>query len=106
MGRKEIINKILYKEWELWKKVASNEVIGQYLDEHKEYLRGVINNIEDKEFLRIRYISAILRNELGDYKPNTQEVQKPKVNIDETVYTSAHVHNNKRRSLADLEDEL
>ena len=38
INRDEIINTVLWKEWSIWNKVASNEVIGQYLEENKNYL--------------------------------------------------------------------
>ena len=67
IGRKEIINGILWKEWALWNKVANNETIKQYLEENKDYLCNIISKLEDKEFNRVRYLSSILKNHLGDY---------------------------------------
>lgn len=105
IGRKEIINTVLWKEWAQWNKVASNEKIGQYLEENKFYLISLISRLDNVEFNRIRYLSTILKNKLGDFKPNTKEIEKPKIQIDETFYVST-TNNNKRRSLADLEDEF
>ena len=84
IGRKEIINGILWKEWQIWNKVADNEKIGRYLEENKDYLRDVISRLEDVEFNRIRYLSAILKNKLGDYKPKAREVEKAIARIEET----------------------
>lgn len=108
LGRKEIINTALWDEWEIWKRVASNEVIGQYLEENKEYLKSVISRLDDVEFNRIRYLSAILKNKLGDYKPKVaaKETEKPKIKVDETLYEITSTTRNRRRSLADLEDEF
>ena len=106
--RKEITNTALFAEWKIWNKVADNETIGKYLDENKEFLCGTIARLDDKEFNRIRYLSAILKNKLGDYKPSlvTSEVEKPKINVDQTLYEATSTTRNKRRSLADLEDEF
>lgn len=107
VNRKEIINTILYKEWALWNKVASNEKIGNYLEENQAYLSSVISRLEDVEFKRIRYLSAILKDKLGDFKAKTTEAEKPKVKVEEIIYESVvPIRNNKRRSLADLEDEF
>lgn len=113
IGRKEIINTALWKEWAIWNKVASNEVIGDYLEKNKLYLISTISNIEDDEFKRIRYFSAILKNSLGDYNYKPNQAAQPKIHVEETLYTPAPIsipavtaHNNKRRSLADLEDEF
>ena len=108
IARKEITNTALFAEWKVWNKVANNETIGKYLDENKEFLCSTIARLEDKEFNRIRYLSAILKNKLGDYKPNVivSEVEKPKVNVDQTFYDATPTTRNKRRSLADLEDDF
>lgn len=106
--RKEITNTALFAEWKVWNKVADNEKIGQYLEENKVYLCSVVAKLEDKEFNRIRYLSAILKNSLGDFKPKTvvSETEKPKVKVDESFYESTPVTHNRRRALADLEDEF
>lgn len=106
--RKEITNTVLFAEWKIWNKVADNDKIGQYLYENKEFLYNTIARLEDKEFNRIRYLSAILKNKLGDYKPSVvvSEAEKPKVKVDDTFYEVATTTRNKRRSLADLEDEF
>lgn len=105
IGRKEIINTVLWREWKEWNKAFSNEAIASYLEENKVYLTSTISRLEDKEFNRIRYLSAILKNSLGDFKPK-EKVEKPKVQVDETFYGSTPTTQNKRRSLADLEDEF
>ena len=106
IGRNEIINTILYKEWAVWGKIADNEKIGQYLEENNDYLRSVVSKLEDKEFNRIRYVSAILKNKLSDYRPRVMEEPKPKVetNMNEMMYEIHNTNKNKRKSLADLED--
>jgi YHS domain-containing protein len=72
IGRKEIVNSALWKEKTIWNKVATDEIIAQYLSENKEYLSGVIVRLDDVEYNRIRYLSAVLKNKLGDYKPKTE----------------------------------
>ena len=108
IGRKKIINSALWKEWAIWNEVATNEVIGKYLDENKEYLSSIIGRLDDIEYGRIKYLSAILKNKLGDYKSQAvvKEVEKPKTNIEMTFYEPVQTNNNKRRSLADLEDDF
>lgn len=108
VDRKEIINTILWKEWALWNKVSSNETIGIYLEENKSYLCDAVSRLENNEFLRIKYLSAILRNKLGDFKPKVtvKEDVKLKIKVDETFYAPISTPHNKRRSLADLEDEF
>jgi hypothetical protein len=106
IGRKEILNTALWKEWKEWNKVFSNETIASYLEENKAYLTSTISRLEDKEFNRIRYLSAILKNSLGDFTPKANETEKLKVQVDETFYEATPTTHNRRRSLADLEDEF
>lgn len=109
IGRETIINTILWAEWKEWSKVADDAKIGQFLAENEEYLTSMIGRLADAEFPRIRYLSTVLKNRLGDYKPKLiNEVAKtqPKVVIDETIYEAPTRSLNKRRSLADLEDEI
>lgn len=104
IGRKKIINSALWKEWTIWNEVATNEVIGKYLEENKEYLSGVIGRLDNVEYNRIRYLSAILKNKLGDYKPKTvvKEVVTPKIQ-DEHYETKFKLK--QRRGFEDLEDD-
>lgn len=106
IGRKEIINTALWKERAIWKTIASDETIARYLHANKDYLINVISKLDDVEFSRIRYLSAIIKNNLGDFKQNTQKTEKPKTQVDETFYGTETTKQNKRRSLADLEDEF
>lgn len=112
IGRETIVNTRLFAEWQEWSKVADDAKIGQFLIENEAYLTGIISKLVDAEFPRIRYLSAVLKNRLGDYKPKTQEEVKvqdkmqPNIDIDYTDYEPPTRSLNKRRSLADLEDEL
>ena len=106
MGKEKIINTVLWKEWKIWNEVATNEVIGQCLEENKAFLTSAIAKLDNVEFNRIRYLSTILKNKLGDFKPKEKEIEKPKVKVDETFYGAVQTTQNKRRSLADLEDEF
>lgn len=108
IGRPAIIHGVIWNEWKIWNKVATNEVIAQYLEENRVYLINTISTLEDIESKRILYLSAILKNNLGDYTRKKREVEKPKTQVDNTFYaptTTNSIKNNKRRSLADLEDE-
>lgn len=104
IGRKKIINSALWKEWAIWNEVATNEVIGKYLDENKEYLSSAIGRLDNLEYNRIKYLSAILKNKLGDYKPKTvvKEVVAPKIQ-DEHYETKFKLK--QRRGFEDLEDD-
>ncbi len=104
MGEKEIINTALFKEWQVWNKVADNAKITKYLEENKDYLTSVIARLGSSEYARIRYLSAIIRDKIKAFVPKAEVVEKPKVIVEETIYEAPTQSLNKRRSLADLED--
>ena len=104
MGEKDIINTILFKEWQEWLKVSDNAKIGDYLAKNKDYLSSVIARLGSSEYARIRYLSAIIRDKIKAFVPRVEVAEKPKITVDETIYEAPTQSLNKRRSLADLED--
>ena len=104
MGENEIISTALYKEWQVWNKVADNEKISHYLEENKEYLTSVIARLQSPEYARIRYLSTIIRDKIKAFVPKPKVEEKPKVVVEETIYEAPNQSLNKRRSLDDLED--
>lgn len=104
MGEREIISTALYKEWQVWNKVADNAKIAKYLEENKDYLSSVIARLSSSEYARIRYLSTIIRDKIKAWTPRVEVKEKPKVVVEETIYETPSQTINKRRSLADLED--
>ena len=104
MGEKEIINTILFKEWQDWLKVSDNAKIAKYLEENYSYLSSAIARLSSSEFARIKYLSAIIRDKIKAFVPKAEVVEKPKVVVEETIYEAPTQSLNKRRSLAELED--
>ena len=79
MGVNEILNTALWKEKQTWNKAFSDEFIAKYLQENKDYLTSAVARLDSSEYAKIRYISAILRNSLRDFKPKVVEMERPKV---------------------------
>ena len=79
MDENEIINTVLWKEWQVWNKVANNEKIAKYLDENKDYLTSVIGRLGSSEYARIRYLSAIIRDKIKGFVPKVKIEELPKV---------------------------
>ena len=95
----------MWKEWTVWNKVATNEVIGQYLEENKSYLVSVIAKLDDKEFNRIRYLSAIIKNKLGDFKPKIQVKEVRDVPTIPDEHYETKFKRTIRKGLAELEED-
>jgi YHS domain-containing protein len=104
MGEKEILNTALWKEKIEWNKVFSDEFIAKYLQENKDYLTSAITRLNSSQFAKIRYLSAILKNSLSDFKPKVVEVEKPKVVVTEEYYETKY-KSKTRRALEDLEED-
>jgi hypothetical protein len=79
MGEKEIINTALWKEWQVWNKVADNEKIAKYLEENREYLTSVMMRLGSSEYARIRYLSAIIRDKIKALVPKAKVEEVPRV---------------------------
>lgn len=103
MGEKEILNTALWKEKIEWNKAFSDEFIAKYLQENKDYLTSAIARLNSSQFAKIRYLSAILKNSLGDFKPKVVEVEKPKIVVEEHYETK--YKSKARVALDDFEED-
>ena len=103
MGEKEIISTALFKEWQVWNKVANNEKIAKYLEENCTYLSSVIARLSSSEYARIRYLSTIIRDKIKAFVPKTIEVAPPKVVAEEHYETKYKPKT--RQALLDFEED-
>lgn len=96
---------ILKKQIVELEKLSTREKILSFLEENKGWLKTVMNKDFANDFVRVKYYTAVLSSRLHDYKPKV-EIQKPQVTVEQTIYEAPTHTNNKRRSLADLEDDF
>lgn len=101
----KLTNTSLYKEWAIWNQVADNEKILAYLKENHDYIVGAIGRLTSSEYAKIRYLSAVLKNSLHDYKV-TKRAEPEKIRVDCEVYEPTVSCKKKRRGLSELEDEV
>ena len=102
-GRK-ITNTILFKEVDELSNIYTFEKIYSYIKENQDYLYSVMKKINSKEYGKIRYFTAILKNNLGDYEY---------INETENIYMSSEVdipknkfkRSKKRKALIEYEME-
>lgn len=105
----KIQNSALFKEWKCWNELASNEKILSYIQENKDYIKGSVGKLNSTEYARIRYVSAILKNSLVDYKVESRkEPEKIEVKNDSFFELFEPIKESKkmRKSFAELEDDL
>ena len=101
----KLTNTALYKEWAIWNQVADNEKILTYLKENHDYIAGAIGRLTSSEYAKIRYLSAVLKNSLHDYKA-TKRAEPEKIKVDCEVYEPTVFYKKKRIGLSELEDEV
>ena len=110
MGEKEIISTALWKEWQVWNKVADNEKIAKYLEENRDYLGSVIARLSSSEYARIRYLSTIIRDKIKAFVPKVEVVEKPKVVVESSFElfepTIEKRPDSEEQVLYDVEDDL
>lgn len=101
----KIQNSALFKEWKCWNELASNEKILSYIQENKDYIKGAVGRINGTEYARVRYVSAILKNSLVDYKVELRK-EPEKIAVDCEIYEAPISTRKKRRGLSELENEV
>lgn len=108
LGVKGITNTALWKEKSEINKVFSDDTIISFLEENKEWITMSVGKLNGGEYGKIRYVSVILRNKLGDYRPmavpskRVTQTVVPKIQ-DEHYETKFKLK--KRVGLDDLEDD-
>ena len=102
-GEEEILNTALWKEKIIWNKAFSDEIIAKYLAENKDYLTSAVSKLSSTEYAKIRYISAILKNNLRDFKPKVEVVETPRVVVEE--YYETKYKSKTRMALEDFEED-
>ena len=104
LGVGAITNTALWREKKELKKTYSEELIISCLEENKAWLTTSVSKLDGGIYGKIRYVSVILRNKLGDYKTQTSTRTEiiPKMQ-DEHYETKFKLK--KRVGLEDLEDD-
>jgi len=101
-GRR-ITNTALFKEISELESVYRYEKIYQYLCENEKKLTNILNKDFKNEYAQIRYFSAILKNNLADFKIESSQQEK-KIEID--MPTVKYAQRKKRKSLLEIEQEV
>lgn len=99
-GRK-VTNTVLYKEIHELSEVYTYEKIYAYLKENEVYLSSVMERDFLREYLQIRYFTAILKNNLTDFKYEKKEGKR--INIDMPDYKFSR--KKRKKTLIEYEQE-
>lgn len=99
----KVLNSALFKEINLLLQVYSYEHILAYLMGNKNYITKVLEKDFVSEYAKIRYFSAIIKNNIADFK--MKEPEKPR-EIDVDMPIRNYKRKNKRRSLEEIEQKV
>lgn len=99
----KVLNSALFKEINLLLETYSYEHILAYLMENKNYITKVLEKDFVSEYAKIRYFSAIIKNNIADFK--MKEPEKPR-EIDVDMPIRNYKRKNKRRSLEEIEQKV
>lgn len=103
-GRK-VTNTILYKEVNELSPVYPYERIKAYLEQNMTYLSNLMQNKSfQSEYAQIRYFTAILKNNLTDFKYEKKERINIEINIDMPEYVFKRKSD--RKPLIEFEEEV
>ena len=97
-----VTNTALFKEINALVKVYDYELILSYLEENFDFLYEVVHRDFEREYNKIRYFSAILNNNLADYR--TEQIQPEPVKQEEVEVIENHYkRKTRRRGLDEIE---
>lgn len=101
------INTALYKEWQQWNKVATNEELLRFLCDNKKTIAYRMQRDFDNEYQSIRYLSAIIKNMLRDYmmKPQVVNTEKDR-EVEFEMFTPVVRTGRRKKGLAEMEDDM
>jgi YHS domain-containing protein len=94
---------LLRKEVNTWIKLSSRKNIILYLKENKDWLSTIMSKEFNSDYHRVRYYSTVVASKLHDFKPKVQEIEKPKVVVEEQYETK--YKRKARKALADFEED-
>ena len=102
-GRK-VTNTALFKEINALLETHTYEEILSYLQDNEDYLYRIMSKDFQSEYAKIRYFSAILKNNMADFqqKEEVKIIRDVKVDVSESKFK----RKNKRKPLVEYEEEV
>lgn len=100
---KIVTNTVLYKEFDGLANVYGYDKLNAYINENYEYLCTVMRKEFANDYNRIRYLSAIFKNNVGDFELPKPEIKKE---VEVTVYEHKYKPKKQRRGLNDLMNDI
>lgn len=99
----KVTSTVLFKEINGLHDTYTYEKIFSYLQDNHQYLQQVMEKDFISEYAKIRYFSAILKNNLADFKMKEPEFVK---SIDVDVPSNRYKRKKQRKALSEIETEV
>lgn len=100
-------NTIFFKEFDEIANVHGYEKMSSYIDDNKDTLNYFMNKDFSSEYARIRYFTAIFKNNLADYVVRKEEpIIRKEVDNDMEIHTVKYKKKDVRKGINDILDEL
>ena len=100
----KVTNTILYKEMNELFEIYGINLILSYLNENFNFLNDMLSKSFNSEYAQIRYFSAILKNNLYDYKLKNKDV--PIVTKIDMPSKNKYKEQKRKKSLLEYEHEI
>ena len=99
----KVTSSVLFKEISGLHDTFTYEKMFAYLQENQQYLKQVMEKEFISEYAKIRYFSAILKNNLADFKMKEHEFVKS-INVD--ISSNRYKRKKQRKALSEIEEEV
>lgn len=99
----KVTSTVLFKEINGLHDTYTYEKIFSYLQDNHQYLQQVMEKDFISEYAKIRYFSAILKNNLADFKMKEPEFVK---SIDVDIPSNRYKRKKQRKALSEIETEV
>ncbi len=105
----QVTNTILFKEITELENIYTSKLILDYLKENEDYIKNLINNKSfSSQYAKIRYFTAILKNNLADYRDNNTQYHDEEdfKDLEIEILEFRYKPKKKRRSIAEIEEGI
>ena len=93
-------NTLLFKEAALW---GSHSKVLSFMQDNKAQIEQSMARSFDSEYKKIRYFSAIIKNNIADYVPSQPEIEHQ---VSDEIYDCKYKPKKRRKCLRDYFDEM
>lgn len=103
---KIVTHTVLYKEFDYLGSIYGYELMLAYIKQEYQYLCMVMSRDFSNDYNRIRYLSAIFKNHLGDFEVPKEEIKEIKKEVEVEFYENKVKPKKEKRGLESVLEDL